>query len=72
MPGFFVVVPQVVVLGQVAASNVSANQTYAQMQPIIIEFDALSAGLGIAWRNILHKLDMRAGSLFRRTRPEFS
>jgi hypothetical protein len=58
MAGFFVVVQHMVVLGQVAASNVSANQTDAQMQPIIIELYAFGAGLVITWRNLLHEIDM--------------
>ena len=58
MAGFLKVVAHVAILSQVAASDISTYQAYPQVQPIIVELYAFGAGLIIAWRNLLHEIDM--------------
>jgi len=58
MSGFLIVIAHVMVFRQVAASDVSTYQANPQVQPIIIELYAFGAGLNIAWRNLLHEIDM--------------
>ena len=58
MARFREVIAHMMILCQVAASDISTYQAYPQVQPIIVELYAFGAGLIIAWRNLLHEIDM--------------
>ena len=72
MAGLFIVIAHVMVFGQVAASNISANQADPQVQPIVTQFHAFGAAFRVAWSNVLYEINVRAGSLFGGSRPEFT
>jgi len=58
MARFLEVIAHMMILCQVTASDVSTYQANSQVQPIIIELYAFGAGLIIAWRNLLHEIEM--------------
>ena len=58
MTSFFVVVAHVVVLGQIATSNISADQADTQVQKIITQFRAFGASCGDARGDLLDELDV--------------